>query len=548
MIYSVAQFSQDTGITQTLAERLLDLLYKKELSAEDLNSLIWRMRDWVMQTKLPEILEGLKDPDLNALIDQMVAERKMWRAPYDVCCAETPEAFSAALKRLTHPSSMRFVSELAFSEKKLKAGDTVVIQIMRTGTWQHSLYGEVKVTREMLKEVKKNFDDNVRGVQIAVDENHEDNHAALAWHEELFFEEGNEDALFARATLTQAGADKSNDGAYKYYSPEIAFQWTNEETGTTYSNLLIGGAFTNRPFFKGMKALQASESASANGQGTPETGLSLFLFSSPDRMKNFLALIAKFSALPKLTKEQKAELDAAFKEVPEPQRSAEITGFYNDLAGRFSEEGGDAPAVDPPAVETPAADVPAPVAAEGGEQKGDEQDGKAPNGDTPAASTIQANENGLLDGMEFNDEGLAVVVDSAKVLQAVKGMQAKLSETSRAARFAEVTGKVKAMSLSKANPKGIVTPLVFKDVVDFTMKLNEKQGAEFLKIVGKFRSVGGEMGKSVDAVMDPMDPSYAFTENDEKVKFFMEKLAQPLDKAIESAKNFYAAERAKNKK
>lgn len=549
MIYSAAKFSQDTGISKDLATRLLDLLYKKELTGEDLNSLIWRLRDWVTQNEMPKLLEKMEDTNLNAVIDQMIAERKMWRAPYDICCAETAEQFTAALARQTHPSSMRFVSAMEFGEKTVKAGDVVTIQIMRTGEWKHALYGEVKVTRETLQEVKQNFDENVRGIQLAVDENHEDNHAALGWHKELFFEEGNEDALFARVELTKAGADKVNDGSYKYYSPEIAFQWTNEETGETYVNLLIGGAFTNRPFFKDMKPLKMSESASADGQKIPASGLTLFLFSTPDPMKQFMELIAKLAASQKLSKEQKATLDAAFAEIPQAQKTAEIVGFYNDLAGRFSEEG-TAPVVDPAAPVKTAEEIAAEEAAAAAAAAGVEGEGKekAPNGETPAASTIQANEDtGLVAGMEFNDDGVAVITDPAAFTAAVKTMQATLSKARTDAKFAEVTGKVKAMSLSKANPKGVVTPLVFKEVVDMAMSLNDAQAEKFLGLIGKFRSIGGTVGSDQEAVIDPMDPGYNFTEADEKVRFYMEKMNQTKEKAIQSAKAYYAEQAAKKK-
>jgi phage I-like protein len=106
--------------------------------------------------------------------------------------------------------------------------------------------------------VKKNFDDNVRKIELAVDENHEPHHKALAWYRELIVKDGGE-TLFAKLELTPQGAKLLSEGAYKYFSPEIYFKKQDEETGEVISNLLIGGAFTNRPFFKAMKPLLASE-------------------------------------------------------------------------------------------------------------------------------------------------------------------------------------------------------------------------------------------------------------------------------------------------
>lgn len=60
-----------------------------------------------------------------------------------------------------------------FSDKTFAAGDQVEIQIMRTGKWQHPMYGEIDITAAVLSDVKKNFDEEARGIDLAVDENHE---------------------------------------------------------------------------------------------------------------------------------------------------------------------------------------------------------------------------------------------------------------------------------------------------------------------------------------------------------------------------------------
>jgi phage I-like protein len=46
--------------------------------------------------------------------------------------------------------------------------------------------------------------------------------------------------LFAKIELTQLGAEKLARGEYKYFSPEIIWQTTDDETGEPITNLLIG--------------------------------------------------------------------------------------------------------------------------------------------------------------------------------------------------------------------------------------------------------------------------------------------------------------------
>lgn len=49
------------------------------------------------------------------------------------------------------------LSAIFEEHKEFKAGDQVKIQIMRTGNWQHPLYGQVKVTNKTIDDVITNF-------------------------------------------------------------------------------------------------------------------------------------------------------------------------------------------------------------------------------------------------------------------------------------------------------------------------------------------------------------------------------------------------------
>jgi hypothetical protein len=77
-------------------------------------------------------------------------------------------------------------------------------------------------------EMKRNFDNKVRGIDIAVDENHDPDHRALGRYKELYTK--NKDTeLRAKIELTELGADILSKGSYKYFSPEICWIWYDEE-------------------------------------------------------------------------------------------------------------------------------------------------------------------------------------------------------------------------------------------------------------------------------------------------------------------------------
>ena len=139
----------------------------------------------------------------------------------------------------------------------IKSGDKMSkVQILKTWKWKHSSYWEFSTNERDLKEFKQNFDDKVRGVDLAVDVGHDFNHKAVGWFKELMIE-GKK--LFATIEWNHEGLYLVKEKVYKYFSPELHFEFQDEETGKVIKNLLSGWGITNRPFFKNMEALEASE-------------------------------------------------------------------------------------------------------------------------------------------------------------------------------------------------------------------------------------------------------------------------------------------------
>src|SRR6267378_2033908 len=67
------------------------------------------------------------------------------------------------------------------------------VQVLRVGKFNHPKYGEFEITTATLAEMKKNFDSNVRGVDVAFDYFHDSDKEASGWPSELYISEnGNE--------------------------------------------------------------------------------------------------------------------------------------------------------------------------------------------------------------------------------------------------------------------------------------------------------------------------------------------------------------------
>lgn len=379
------------------------------------------------------------------------------------------------------------------NDREFKKGDTVQIQIMRTGKWDHPLYGEFAVTTETLNNVISNFNNKKRGVKLVVDENHEDDHKALGIFQSLY--QQGQDALFAIIELTKRGADLLTEGAYMYFSPEIIFEGEDEETGEPIKDLLVGGAFTNRPFFKNMQPLMANEEG-----GNGKSPMSIIYFSKNKTMNNFVALLseltnkdkvtsAEFSELTKLfeelsdsdkTEEAKSAVDAVEEKTKEDEAAEEKKEENEDKEGEREGEGEEEKKEEEPA----AADE---------EEKGEEEKGEV---------KVEASEKGMISV-------------SSKVFHE---MQAKLKEEQsknakmlNEMRFSETMTNLKKFSASEENKLGFALPEKRLDkIAKFCVSLSKEKAAEFFSILKDLKTVQfGELGSDGEPAKKSKDQMIA---------------------------------------
>lgn len=145
-------FAEKVGIAVKTAKNIIDLLYKKGLDAKAFDRVMWKLERLVRETQLAKIMDQQTDDTINGIIDEMILQ--------DSRCQDMPcEAYSERMWYFTDISEMFGEGE---NQKVLKAGDEVTIQIMRAGQRNHPLYGKIAVDKKVLKDVKKNFDENVR--------------------------------------------------------------------------------------------------------------------------------------------------------------------------------------------------------------------------------------------------------------------------------------------------------------------------------------------------------------------------------------------------
>ena len=136
-------------------------------------------------------------------------------------------------------------------------------QVLRVGEFYDRRYGQFKITEQILQDIKRNFDDYVLGIDVALDTNHEPEKGAKAWISSLEVRDGGLWAKFK--DFTSEGEQFFREKIYRYFSVEYGtFEKVVNGKKVTIRNVLRGIALTNRPVIKEMQPTFLSEQAKSS--------------------------------------------------------------------------------------------------------------------------------------------------------------------------------------------------------------------------------------------------------------------------------------------
>jgi len=131
---------------------------------------------------------------------------------------------------------------------QLSASVPHIIEIAKVIEGFHNSFGQISITKEILKSFVNNFNDNVVGVELMIDFDHETKEAA-GWLKSLFLD-FDEATLLGEVRWTPKGALALSDREFRYFSPEFTLNYIHPHTGIEHGPTLLGGALVNRPFLK----------------------------------------------------------------------------------------------------------------------------------------------------------------------------------------------------------------------------------------------------------------------------------------------------------
>lgn len=146
---------------------------------------------------------------------------------------------------------------------KFKEEIPSIIEVARVVEGYHASYGKVKITKEDLQSMKRNFDEGVVGIDISFDFEHNQAEAA-AWLQKVFLsEDGN--TLLGQVKWTPEGAVALTAKKFRYFSPEFTHNYVHPHTRKEHGPTLLGGGLVNRPFLKMDAIVEMSESDKNKG-------------------------------------------------------------------------------------------------------------------------------------------------------------------------------------------------------------------------------------------------------------------------------------------
>jgi len=320
------------------------------------------------------------------------------------------------------------ISGKSFSEPQ------TVIEVLHAGEWKHPQYGMISITDGDIDKFVQSFDSKVRKVDIAVDQEHMPEKGAAGWFRGLkkVFEDG-KTKLKATIEWTKLGKDLVKDGVFKYFSPEFDFNYEDLETHENFENVLLGGALTNRPYFKSLAPVAFNENLYAG-------------FTSKFDVKGGEKEMTKEELIAKLAE------DADFK----------LNEKASDDEKKLFEE------------------AKAEVAEEAENAKKEEE---------AEAEKKEAEAKKEEDSKKLSENYISKT-DHAKQMNELKS---QMGVVEKKLRFKEVTAKVGGLVFSESNPKGVLLPKNTKKAVELLMSATPNVVKLFNELMAELPAVSAKL-------------------------------------------------------
>lgn len=147
------------------------------------------------------------------------------------------------------------------------------IEILQTGMWDAPYHGMFMVSRDDLVEYITHYNNDIRPSSsktgLPIDAEHDTDGGAYGWLKDPWIVENPDgsSSLWGKTEWTSLGTEALKSGVYKFFSPEFCPDDYMDPEGLMpdCDNVLLGGGLTNRPLFKNLTPVMASDGTKKAG-------------------------------------------------------------------------------------------------------------------------------------------------------------------------------------------------------------------------------------------------------------------------------------------
>ena len=224
-----------------------------------------------------------------------------------------------------YKGSFKSVIDLSLIAKENDGALPKEIQVLPCGEFMTAPYGPLTIDEGIFDQMVGNFDRDVRKA-VPIDVDHDGGKAA-GWINKLINK--GKDGLWAIVEWNKYGKELLTEKLYKLFSPEWSFDYVDPEHSTHHGAVLVAGSLTNRPLFKEMPLLVASDgtieknkdltkpnqimllldSKQFTANDMPKTLEEILKLQVADRSEDDLKVISEAKEKGELSDEQKAQLE-----------------------------------------------------------------------------------------------------------------------------------------------------------------------------------------------------------------------------------------------
>lgn len=133
--------------------------------------------------------------------------------------------------------------------------DSCWVHALPVGDYKHPVYGDIKIDTSRVARFAESVKSRLRGIDPSINYVHNNNDVAAGWVKDA---EPRPDGLWLFVEWVKDAAQAIKDKKWRYFSSEFEDEWTDPQ-GKKHSDVIFGGALTNRPFMKNLVPINLSE-------------------------------------------------------------------------------------------------------------------------------------------------------------------------------------------------------------------------------------------------------------------------------------------------